>query len=85
MILRFGRRTRMQEEEVKEMEFIPYMDTIRHVNQFGTPETPIMEIDCVPDKVATVRVFMEHNNIELWSADLNPLVEHSTDPADTSQ
>lgn len=34
----------MKEEDVNEEEFAPDIDSTRHVNKFGTPEAPIMEI-----------------------------------------
>lgn len=41
----------MQDGENTTNEVEPDVDAIRHVNQFGTPEVPVMEIACVPEKV----------------------------------
>lgn len=63
----------------------PDLEAVRHENQFGSPELPMMEIACTPEKSETVRDFWKENNIETWSTDLNPFLDPSVDPADHSQ
>lgn len=66
-------------------EVWPDLDAVRHVNQFGTPDCPIMEIACTPEKSDVVREFLRANKIETWPASINPFLEPSVDSADTSQ
>lgn len=73
-----------QEEDVNEEKIVPDIDAIQHLNQFGTPEAPIMEITSVPDKLAIVRGFMEQNNIEMSAPDLNPFLDPTADLTDKS-
>lgn len=43
----------------------PDVDSVRHVNQFGSPEVPIMEVACVPAKAEAVREFFRQNGIDV--------------------
>lgn len=43
----------------------PDLDAVSHVNQFGSPDTPVMDIACVPEKFDTVRDFLIDNSVEL--------------------
>lgn len=60
------------------------VDAIRHVNHFGTPQVPLMNITCVPGKAELVRCFLQARKIPLWPNDMNPLMENSVDAADKS-
>lgn len=63
----------------------PDLDAVRHVNQFGSPTQPMMEISSTPEKSDTVRDFLRENNIETWSSYINPFLDPSVEVADTSQ
>lgn len=62
----------------------PDLDAVRHVNQFGTPDEPMMEMSCVPEKVDAVRAFLEDNGTDTWPTNINPLRIPSVQPTDTS-
>lgn len=61
----------------------PDIDAIRHVNQFGTPAVPVMEIACTPEKLDLLERFFQANQIAIWT-DINPFFEQSVDAADNS-
>lgn len=62
----------------------PDLDAVRHVNQFGTPDEPMMEICCTSEKVDSVRAFLPDNDIETWPSDTKPLRIPSIQTTDTS-
>lgn len=66
-------------------EIWPYLDAVRHINQFGSPEQPMMEIACTPEKSDIVREFLHDNNIETWPVTTNPFTDPTVDAADESQ
>lgn len=47
----------VDEVSIKTAEVWPDLDAVRHVNQFGYPEQPMMEIACTPQKSDTVRIY----------------------------
>lgn len=58
---------------------------VRYVNQFGTPEQPMMEITCTPEKIDAVREFLIDNGIEIWPVSTNPFPEPSVEATDTTK
>lgn len=52
----------------------PDVDGIRHVNQFGRPSVPVMEIACIPEKLDLVQNFFRDKNITTWD-NINPSLE----------
>lgn len=62
----------------------PDIDAVRHLNQFGSPENPLMEVACTPEKVDLVRSFFKESEIELRPVNLNPLFEPDTPTIDPS-
>lgn len=61
------------------------LDAVRHINQFGSPEQPMMEIACTPEKSDIVREFLHDKNIETWIVTTNPFIDPSVDAEDESQ
>lgn len=53
----------MEDGENTERGPEPDVDAIRHVNQFGTPKVPVMEIACITEKVDLAVNFLHENNI----------------------
>lgn len=35
----------------------PDVDAVRHINQYGSPSTPLMEVTCVPEKAKLSGIF----------------------------
>lgn len=62
-IAEWTRMRSMDEDQADSAEVWPDLDAVRHVKQFGSPEAPVIEIDCVPEKVDTVREFMADNEV----------------------
>lgn len=50
----WSNQTVMDDGEMDKEEAILDIDAVRHLNQFGTPEQPIMEVACTPERAATV-------------------------------
>lgn len=63
------------EDDVAPTEVIPDIDAVRHLNQFGSPENPVMEVACTPEKEDLVRTLFKESNIDLLTDDLNPLLD----------
>lgn len=63
--------------EIVTGEAWPDLEAVRHVNQFGSPEEPMMEIACTSEKLDTVRDFMKDNGIDIWPVDTNPFMDPS--------
>lgn len=55
----------------------PWLDVnaVRHINQFGTPKAPLMEISCTPDKAYLVRDFITAQGIEEFDAEMNRFIQ----------
>lgn len=64
----------MDVEEGTEIEVTPDIDAVRHLNQFGTPDAPLMEIACTQDRKELVVKFFNESSIEVWPEDINPLL-----------
>lgn len=52
----------------------PNIDAVRHINIFGSPTSPLMEIACTPDKAETVRNFFMKQDIQVYYVQLNPCI-----------
>lgn len=83
-IAEWARATEMEDSDNPASETEPDVDAIRYVNQFGTPQVPVIEIACVPEKFDLVSKFLQENFISMWP-DINPFWEQSVDPIDTYQ
>lgn len=65
----------MVDNEAQEADVMVDIDSVRHLNQFGTPEKPIMEIACTPERVGLVKRFFQESEIPLWDDNINPLLD----------
>lgn len=75
----------MEVDEENDEEASPDIDAVRHLNQFGTPEAPLMEVACTRDRKETVIKFFKESNIEVWPDTINPLLAPDIEPDDDSQ
>lgn len=75
--------TQMEDYANADQQTEPDVDAIRHVNQFGTPSVPVMEVACLPEKRDLVLNFFQENNIQIWE-DINPFLENSVTANDDS-
>lgn len=53
----------------------PDVNAVRHINQYGTPTSPLLEIACTPDKTDVFRNFFNGQGIEICEGDLNPCID----------
>lgn len=74
----------MNVAETVEAEVTPDIDSVRHLNQFGTPDVPLMEVACTQDRKDMVIQFFKDSQIEVWPDSINPLVAPDIDPRDDS-
>lgn len=56
-------------------EHWPGVDAVRHINQYGTPTSPLLEIACTPDRSDTLRDFFTKQSIEVCHAHMNPCID----------
>lgn len=75
----------MEVDEAAGEEVTPDIDSVRHLNQFGTPDTPLMEVACTNDHKDTVIQFFKDSKIEVWPDNISPLLAPDIDPRDNSQ
>lgn len=73
----------MDVEDSQAMEPSPDIDVVRHINQFGTPDVPLMEIACTAERKDRVVQFFAENEIQRWPEDINPLLAPDIYPVDT--
>lgn len=59
----------------QEKELWPDVDAVRHINQYGTPTSPLMEIACTPDKADTLREFFNKQSAEICDNQHNPCID----------
>lgn len=62
----------------------PDFDAVRHLNQFGTPNSPLMEIACTLERKDQVIQFFKDSDIQIWPDNINPLFAPDIAPGDTS-
>lgn len=74
----------MVDENADPATMDPDIDTMRHLNQFGTPVTPLIEIACITAKVEHVKKFFAEIDIHVWPDETNPLLAPDTPPTDSS-
>lgn len=74
----------MDDTEDQPTERSPDIDAVRHLNQFGTPECPLMEIACTENRSEQVRLFFKESNIPIWSENTNPLLAPDIKSDDSS-
>lgn len=58
-ILAWSSQAAINDRAEEQEEVIIDIDAVRHLNQFGTSEKPLMEIACTPEKADLVRNFFE--------------------------
>lgn len=63
----------MEDDTTSDDQLEPDVDSIRHVNQFGTLAVPVMEIACLPEKLDLVQNFFHYNGIEVFT-NINPFI-----------
>lgn len=51
------------------------VDTVRYINQFGSPKSPLMEIVCTPNKADIIHEFFMKQGVEICDAQLNPCLD----------
>lgn len=64
----------MRDEQTEQDESSPDIDAVRYLNQFGTPDAPLMEIACTKDSKDSVIHFFTESNIKVWPDTINPLM-----------
>lgn len=52
----------------------PDVDTVRHINQYVSPSTPLMEVAYTPDKTDMVREFFECQGVKVCDAEINACI-----------
>lgn len=48
---------------------------MRHINQFGTPTSPLMEISCTAENAENLREFFGKHEIEVFDGQLKPCID----------
>lgn len=71
----WSKQTSMNDVEEESEDSSIDIDAVRYLNQFGTPDQPIMEVACTSELVNTVKNFFKETEIELWTDDLNPFLD----------
>lgn len=51
------------------------VDAVRHINQFGSPTSPLMEIICTPNKADILHEFFIKQGIEICDTQFNPCID----------
>lgn len=60
-------------------------DAVRHIKQFESPKSPLMEIVCTPEKADNLREFFMKQGINVFDAQFNPCIDqdiHDTNEND---
>lgn len=53
----------------------PDIDAVRHINVYGTPTSPLMEIACTPAIEAKLRAFFAQKDVEVGDCELNRCID----------
>lgn len=53
----------MEDNDRQDEKLSVDIDAVRHLNQFGTPENPQMEIPCTQKRVGIVKSFFQESEI----------------------
>lgn len=80
----WNHQNNMDDEEDTTNEPSPDIDAVRHLNQFGTPEAPLMEVARTQERKVVVVQFFKERNIETWPDTINQLLTPEIYPNDKS-
>lgn len=87
-ISKWEKKAKMADEDdqtTQNVEAIVDIDTVRYLNQFGTPDHPLTEVACTPERFGIVKDLFKSNGIELWPDNINPLMAPDMPTTDESK